>query len=379
MAEKRHNISTTADNIRGTGKGGDFLSDLHDIVSSARRKGYEAVNAVIVICNWLIGRRIVEQEQHGASRAEYGKQVVKLASDFLTEQFGKGYSVSNIRNFRQFYLMFGDSLTMADSLDASGESPIEQIHQTRLANLTWSHYEQLLRVGDAEAREWYMRESEAEGWTVRTLHRNISSQYYYRLLQAPSDRSKEVIDEMHEKTTAFQRDKLAIIKNPVVAEFLGLTPNAGFTETDLESAIIGHIQQFIMELGKGYAFVARQKHIKTDMGDYFIDLVFYNFKMRCFVLIDLKTTQITHQDVEQMDMYRRMYDALERSDGDNPTIGLLLCAETSKDLAQYSILHDNDNLFAAKYMTYLPKKEDLLAAIEHQKQIFELQNTNQRK
>jgi predicted nuclease of restriction endonuclease-like (RecB) superfamily len=218
-----------------------------------------------------------------------------------------------------------------------------------------------------------MKEAAAENWSIRTLHRNISSQYYYRLLQTPKDNRQEVIDEMKQKTADFQRDKLEIIKNPIVAEFLGLPQNPTFSETKLESAIIEHLKDFIMELGRGFAFVARQKHIKTDMGDYYIDLVFYNYKMRCFVLIDLKTSQITHQDVGQMDMYRRMYDAIERNEGDNPTIGLLLCAETSKDLAQYSILHDNDQLFAAKYMTYLPKKEEILAEIERQKYFFELQ------
>ena len=364
-----------------------FLSDLQSIVAMARRKGYEAVNQIIVICNWLIGRRIVEQEQQGKQRAEYGKRVIKMASEFLTGEFGNGFSETNLRNFRKFYLLFDSIITVpmnssgapdesSEKKEIAGvpaESLMKQIGQTHLPNLTWTHYERLIRVSDTDARNWYMKEAEQCGWSYRTLDRNISSQYYYRLLQTPKQHQQRVVDEMLQNTADFQRDKLEIMKNPVVAEFLGLSQNTDFTETDLETAIINHIQQFIMEMGKGYAFVARQKHIKTDMGDYYIDLVFYNYKMRCFVLIDLKTSQITHQDVGQMDMYRRMYDALERNDGDNPTIGLLLCAETSKDLAQYSILHDNDNLFAAKYMTYLPKKEELLTEIERQKQIFALQ------
>jgi predicted nuclease of restriction endonuclease-like (RecB) superfamily len=261
----------------------------------------------------------------------------------------------------------------------TGTCPLSpsQIGQTRLTNLSWSHYECLLRVKDVDARKWYLHEAESENWSVRTLDRNISSQYYYRLLQTPDANKQEVIDEMKQKTADYQRDKLEIMKNPIVAEFLGLPQNPTFSETKLETAIIEHLKDFIMELGRGFAFVARQKHIKTDMGDYYIDLVFYNYKMRCFVLIDLKTSQITHQDVGQMDMYRRMYDAMERNEGDNPTIGLLLCAETSKDMAQYSVLHDNDQLFAAKYMTYLPKKEELMAEIEYQKRLFDLQKSKE--
>lgn len=349
-----------------------FLTDLRTIILTARKKSYEAVNAIIVICNWLIGRRIVLQEQHGRDRAEYGKQIVRLASQYLTNELGKGFSVTNLQNFRKLYLSFSALIGDEDLTDASVESMF-RIGQARLPNLTWSHFERLIRVPNEQARLWYMHEAEAETWSVRTLGRNIDSQYYYRLLQTPEANRQEVIDEMKQLTDGYQRDKMEIMKNPVVAEFLGLPQNPTYSETKLETAIIEHLKDFIMELGRGFAFVARQKHIKTDMGDFFIDLVFYNFKMRCFVLIDLKTSRITHQDVGQMDMYRRMYDAKERGEADNPTIGLLLCAETSEDLAQYSILHDNDNMFAAKYMTYLPKKEELLAEIERQKRIFELQ------
>lgn len=205
-------------------------------------------------------------------------------------------------------------------------------------------------------------------WSTRTLHRNISSQYYYRLMQ--SGNKKKVTDEMHHLTQSMQQDKLGFMKNPVVAEFLGLQPNADFTETELEGSIISHLQSFIMELGKGFAFVARQKHIRTDMGDFYIDLVFYNYILKCFFLIDLKTQQITHQDVGQMDMYVRMFDQLMRTEGDNPTIGLLLCSDTSEDMARYSVLHGSEQLFQAKYLTYLPTEEQLRQEIELQKQIF---------
>ena len=224
---------------------------------------------------------------------------------------------------------------------------------------------------DAEARAWYLNEASRESWSSRTLDRNIGSQYYHRLLA--SQNKDAVKTEMKTLTSPMQTDKLEFIKNPVVAEFLGLTNNSDFTENQLEQSILTHLQKFLMELGKGYAFVARQQHIATDAGDYFIDLVFYNYILKCFVLIDLKTTQISHQDVGQMDMYVRMYDDLKRSEGDNPTIGILLCSETSQDIARYSVLHGNEQLFAAKYLTYLPTEEQLRTEIEAQKEIFRLQ------
>jgi predicted nuclease of restriction endonuclease-like (RecB) superfamily len=219
-----------------------------------------------------------------------------------------------------------------------------------------------------------MQEAAKEMWSVRTLHRNISSQYYYRLLQ--SQAKDVVINEMKQITAPMQGDKLEFIKNPVVAEFLGFSQNTKYSETELESAIITHLQKFIMELGKGYAFVARQQHIRTDMGDFYIDLVFYNYILKCFMLVDLKTEQISHQDVGQMDMYIRMYDELKRTEGDNPTIGLILCSRTSEDMARYSMLKDNDRLFQAKYLTFLPTKEELSNEIERQKMIFRLQQEN---
>lgn len=237
--------------------------------------------------------------------------------------------------------------------------------------LPWTHYRELIRVGNAEARVWYEQEAKREMWSSRTLHRNISSQYYYRLIQ--SQDKGIVTEEMHKLTASYQRDKLEYIKNPVVAEFLGYPTDFNYTESDLEKSIIEHIQHFIMEMGKGFAFVARQKHIRTDMGDFYIDLVFYNYILKCFFLIDLKTSQISHQDVGQMDMYVRMYDKLQCTGGDNPTIGLLLCSETSEDMARYSVLHGNEQLFQAKYLLYLPSKEELVQEIEHQKEIFRLQ------
>lgn len=209
-----------------------------------------------------------------------------------------------------------------------------------------------------------------ESWSVRTLQRNIYSQYYYRLIQT---QKKELVkNEMEELTAEYQNDKLEFIKNPVVAEFLGLAQNTDFTETELEKSIISNIQKFLMELGKGYAFVARQQHIHTEKQEYFIDLVFYNYYLKCFVLIDLKTSKVTHQDVGQMDMYVRMYDELKRTEGDNPTIGIILCSDIDEDIARYSILKGNEQLFASKYKLYLPSEEELRAEIETQKVMYKL-------
>ena len=241
----------------------------------------------------------------------------------------------------------------------------------RLNSLSWSHFRVLLQVQDKKAREWYANEASSETWSTRTLQRNISSQYYERTLL--SQHKELVKDEMQEITSPLQ-DKLEFIKNPLVAEFLGLSQNSDFTESHLESAIITNLQKFLMELGKGYAFVARQQHIRTEKEDYYIDLVFYNYILKCFVLIDLKTSKITHQDVGQMDMYVRMYDELKRTKGDNPSIGIVLCADTDADIAKYSILNGNEKLFATKYKLYLPDEKQLKAEIEAQKEIFRLQH-----
>ena len=379
----------------------EFVSDLKAIVYTAKAKAYQAADLYNVASNWLVGRRIVEQEQHGEARAQYGKHVIEIASLALTEEFGKGYSKTQIINFRKFYLSFkylpihqtvsdkseSKHQTLSDLLPTKGQTPsvlsesdIQPMPSAELelaqilpANLSWSHYERLMRIADEDERDWYMRESALEGWSVRTLDRNIGSQYYYRLLQTPESKKGEVIDEMKKLTADYQKDRHKFMRDPVVAEFLGFSAESAYSETNLETAIIDHLQKFIMELGKGYAFVARQQRIKTDMGEYYIDLVFYNYILKCFLLIDLKTSPITHQDLGQMDMYIRMYDELKCTSSDNPTIGLLLCSETSKDLARYSILKDSKQIYTAKYLTYLPTKEQLAAEIIRQKEIFKLQ------
>ena len=359
-----------------------FISDIKAIVYTAKQKAYQAADIYQVVSNWLIGRRIVEQEQHGKERAQYGKHIVELASEALTAEFGKGYSVVNIKSFRKFYLTFNNlligqtvSAQSENGLTIKGQSVSAELELAKIlpSNLSWSHYERLMRIKNEDERDWYMREAAGESWSVRTLNRNIGSQYYHRLLQTPESKRGEVIHEMQRLTTDYQKDRHKFLRNPVVAEFLGFSQDAAYSETNLESAIIDHLQKFILELGKEFAFVARQQRIKTDMGDYYIDLVFYNYILKCFLLIDLKSSQISYEDVGQMDMYIRMYDELKCSEGDNPTIGLLLCSETSKDLARYSILKDSKQLYAAKYLTYLPTREELTTEIERQKEIFALQ------
>ena len=369
-----------------------FISDIKAIVYTAKQKAYQAADLFQVAANWLVGKRIVEQEQHGRERAEYGKRIIELASEALTAEYGKGYSLTQIKNFKKFYLLFRGldiqqamlaestriSQTLSDQssvlIPSKGQTLSDQFEiRYNIPNLSWSHYERLLRVKDDDERDWYMREAAEENWGVRTLNRNIGSQYYHRLLQTPESKRGEVIDEMQRLTADYQKDRHKFLRNPVVAEFLGFSQDAAYSETNLESAIIDHLQKFILELGKGFAFVARQQRIKTDMGEYYIDLVFYNYILKCFLLIDLKSSQISYEDVGQMDMYIRMYDELKCTESDNPTIGLLLCSETSKDLARYSILKDSKQLYAAKYLTYLPTKEELTAEIERQKEIFALQ------
>jgi predicted nuclease of restriction endonuclease-like (RecB) superfamily len=334
----------------------NFLSDAVAIVEKGRQSAYASVNQAMIATYWQLGKHIVEFEQGGAERAEYGTELIAKLSTELTAKFGKGYTARNLRNFRQFYLIF----------------PQQEIWHTRVPNLTWSHYRHLLRVENDIAREWYLKEAAAEQWSVRTLDRNISSQYYERLLL--SQRNDSVKKEMQEKTEELQEDKLEFIKNPVVTEFLGLAPNTDFTESELEGSIIMHLSQFLMELGKGYAFVARQQHIRTDAGnDYFIDLVFYNYILKCFVLIDLKTTKISYQDVGQMDMYLQIYDDERKQPDDNATIGIILCSETDGDVAKYSTLAKNDQLYASKYKLCLPTPEELKREIERQKEIFRLE------
>lgn len=271
-----------------------FVSDLKLLAGEARRQAYRNADHLLVVRNWLIGWHIVTQEQKGKERAQYGKHVIELASQTLTEEYGRGFGLTSIKNMRSFYLMFSKlqfGQAMLDQFKLTDkpirQAPLDESTIPFYPNLSWLHYERLLRVKDADARLWYLKEAAREQWDYRTLQRNISSQYYYRLLQTPEHLRKEVSDEMRSLTSDFEKDKLSYLKNPVIAEFLGLPQNPAYSESKLETAIIDHLQTFIMELGKGYAFVARQQHIKTDMGDFYIDLVFYNIILKSYLIIDL--------------------------------------------------------------------------------------------
>ena len=360
-----------------------LVNDLRSIVSKARSKAFAAVNYSLVERNWRIGQRIVEQEQNGASRAEYGKHVIEVASAALTKEFGKGFSETNIMNFKKFYLKFKE-LTIPQTLSEEFKKQKQQTPsdessllpqkgltpsaQFELRLLPWSHYERLIRVEDKKAREWYAKEAFEQGWSFRTLNRNINTLYYERLLM--STKKRPVVNEMQDKTKAYQQDKLEYIKSPVVLEFLGLPEDTSLAESKLETAIINNLEKFLMEMGKGYALVARQQHIRTEENDYYIDLVFYNYLIKSFILVDLKVNRITYQDVGQMDMYLQMYDKMKKGPDDNPTIGIILCTETDSDVARYSTLAKNDQMFAAKYKLYLPDKEDLRREIERQKELY---------
>ncbi len=336
MMEKNEIISAT-----------NLYNDVCSIIDKGRECAYNAVSRQMIETYWHIGRRIVEEEQQGKEHAEYGEQIIDNLSKQLSHHYGKGFGARYLRSFRKFYLTFSDF----------------GIWKSRFPNLTWTHVFKALRVADDTAIRWYLETASREMWSVRTLDRNISTQYYERHFVQPQLPAEET--EPH---------KFELLKSPIVAEFLGFKQDTSYSEEELESAIISHLQDFLMEMGRGFAFMGRQQLVRTDTQDYFIDLVFYNVVLKCYVLIDLKIGTITHQDVGQMDMYVRMYDELKRTEGDNPTIGIVLCSETSKDIARYSILKGNEQLFAAKYKTFLPSEEQLRTEIERQKQLFMLQH-----
>lgn len=349
-------------------KSDNLLNDICQIINEAQKFAYSAVDATLVLRNWYIGKRIDEEVLQGAERAEYGAEVIKNLSKDLTNIYGKGYSKRTLYQCLKVYRIFPQIVHEASAQLGIRKKVNEASAQFGL--LSWTHYRILTQVEDPVARDWYAKEAYEQTWASQTLQRNVSSQYYYRLLKSQDKIGVE--DEMKDMTSQYQ-NKLEFIKNPVIAEFLGMQEDVSYQESELEQCIINNLQKFIMELGKGYAFVARQQHIHTEKEDYYIDLVFYNYILKCFVLIDLKTQKITHQDVGQMDMYIRMYDELKKSNDDNPTLGIVLCADTDEDIAKYSMLRENEQLFASKYKLYLPSEEELRAEIETQKEFYYLQ------
>ncbi|MBE6265265.1 MAG: DUF1016 domain-containing protein [Prevotella ruminicola] len=361
-----------------------LFQDACQIIEQAQAVAYRQINETLIKRNWLLGMRI-QHEVLKDKRAEYGEQVVKVLAKDLTTKYGEGFTWRNLYNYIDFYSTYnglflnvnGESAnvqTILHAVSAKSENIFHALRAKSPIRLSWTHYRIILQENNQEARDWYEQEAAREMWGTRTLQRNVSSQYYHRLLQS---QNKDAVRGEMKQLTAPLQDKLEYIKNPVVAEFLGFKNRTDYTESELEQTIIDHLIPFLMELGKGFALVDRQKHIHTEKDDYYIDMVFYNYNLRSFVLIDLKTTKICHQDVGQMDMYVRMYDEMMCPQGHNPTIGLILCADTDDDVAHYSVLNGSDQLFAAKYLTYMPSRTDLRREIEQQKEFFLLQHKNE--
>lgn len=321
----------------------NLYQSIKNILQTARDNAYRQVNFIMVEAYWNIGKQIVEEEQNGKDRAEYGSYLIKELSSRLTSEFGKGFTASNLKMMRQFYLAFPIGHTLCDQL-------------------SWSHYRLIMRLDNPQARLWYMEESAKANWSVRALERQIGTFYYERIISSKD--KQPVAAEATNNTKDLQLTPKDIIKDPYVLEFLDLKQNNAFYESDLESALIEKIQEFLLELGRGFAFVARQKRVKTETSDFYIDLVFYNYILKCFVLIDLKSGKLTHQDVGQMDMYVRMYNDMEKAENDNPTIGIILCTDKDNTVVKYSVLNENENLFVSKYQLYLPTEEELKREIE---------------
>ena len=349
-----------------------LFNDACVIIEQAKTIAYKSVDEILIKRNWLLGMRI-QHEVLKDKRAEYGEQVIKKLAKDLSVNYGKGFSMRNLYYFIDFYQTHLDFFELKDAETQifMNKDILQSLTAKSAIRLSWTHYSIILQESDAGARIWYENEAANEMWSTRTLQRNISSQYYHRLLKS---QNQDVVREEMKQKTSLMQDKLEFIKNPVIAEFLGFKNNPDYTENSLEKGIIDHLVPFLMELGKGFAFVDRQKHIHTEKQDYYIDLVFYNYHLQCFVLIDLKTTKLNYQDVGQMDMYVKMYDELVRPNGHNPTIGILLCADTDEDVAHYSVLNGNDQLYATRYLTFMPTKEELRREIERQKEIFMLQH-----
>lgn len=328
-----------------------LLRGLREFISESRRQVLRAVDVVQVRTCWGVGRHIVEFEQGGAARAEYGAKLLPRLAEKLTGEFGKGFDERNLRHMRTFFLVF----------------PIWDAVRTELS---WTHYRTLLRVEDAAAREWYVNEAVAQNWSSRALERQVGRLYYERLLSS-RDR-KAVRAEAEEKIAELPPSPREFVRDPVLLEFLGLPETGRLLESDMEQALIEHLQSFLLELGKGFAFVARQMRMSTETKDFYIDLVFYNYLLKCFVVFDLKADELTHSDIGQMDMYVRMFDEQQRGAGDNPTVGIILCAAKDASVVRYSVLHGSEKLFATRYKLVLPTEDELrLELIREQRLLAE--------
>ena len=320
-----------------------LYDDIRAIIINTRNTIYKAVNTGILEANWKIGRRIVEEEQAGATRAEYGQRVINDLAEKLSVEFGRGFDARELRRYRQFYLLF----PKWDALRPE---------------LTWTHYRTLIRVENERARLYYMNEAALQNWSTRALDSQIERLTYERIL---SSQNQLIVKEAEDAASRqAQLTPADIIKDPYVLDFLGLPSGVNFYEKDLEKALIDNLQQFLLELGRGFSFVSRQYRFKTDNENYYVDLVFYNFILKCFVLIDLKVGKLTYQDIGQMDFYTRYFEENIRTETDNPTIGIVLCTERDNTIVKYSVMNDSNQLFASKYKLYLPTEEELINELE---------------
>ena len=327
-----------------------LLRELREFITESRRQVLRAVDVVQVRTCWGVGRHIVEFEQGGAARAEYGAKLLPQLAVKLTEEFGRGFDASNLRYMRLFYLAF----PICDALR----------HE-----LSWTHYRTLMRVEDEQARDWYVKEAVAQNWSSRALERQVGRLYYERLLSS-KDR-QAVRAEAEEKIAGLPPSPREFVRDPVLLEFLGLPETGRLLESDLEQGLIDHLQSFLLELGKGFAFVARQMRVSTETKDFYLDLVFYNYLLKCFVIFDLKPDELTHGDIGQMDMYVRMFDEQQRGAGDNPTVGIILCAAKDASIVRYSVLHGNEKLFATRYKLVLPTEEELRRELIREQRVLE--------
>nr|WP_296474170.1 PDDEXK nuclease domain-containing protein [uncultured Acetatifactor sp.] len=321
-----------------------FYQDIHAILDDAKSRTYEAANNIMTYAYWNVGRRIIEQEQKGARKAKYGAYLIKRLSQELSDEYGTGFSVANIRNCRQLYMTF----------------PKESYGYSMIGKVCWSHLRSIMRLDDEEERNFYLNEVANEYWSVKELERNIKSGYYRRILST----------QFPDKTGQTPK----FVKDPYVLEFMGIKDSNMIVEKNVENAIIGNLQKFLLEMGRGFCFVDRQMHICTETSDFYIDLVFYNYILKCFVLIDLKNHKLTHQDIGQMDMYIRMFDDLKKQADDNPTIGIIFCTDKDETMVKYSVLHESEQIFASKYMTVLPTAEELKNELERNQLLYADEN-----
>lgn len=317
-----------------------FYKDVRDILENAKSNAYVIANDIMTYAYWNVGKRIVEQELRGSAKAKYGSYIIKRLAQELSDQYGTGFSIANIKNCRQLYVTFPQG--------SFGYSMIGKVH--------WSHLRTIMRLENEEERNFYLKETATECWSVRELERNIKSGYYKRILSTQFPNKKGQIPRF--------------VKDPYVLEFMGIKDNDRFVEKNVENAIISYLQKFLLEMGKGFCFVDRQMHICTETADFYIDLVFYNYILKCFVLIDLKTHKLTHQDIGQMDMYIRMFDDLRKQEDDNPTIGIIFCTDKDETMVKYSVLNESEQIFASKYVTVLPTVEELKNELERNRLMY---------